>query len=279
MKTLLVLVVVATAAEARFMGHGKDGVWGYGDSNGPDTWPDLFPTCGGTRQSPVALITSQTIWDFTLKPFEFENYDHMPMTVTLTNTGHSVQVNMDVQASVAGGSLAGEYTFHQFHFHWGAADTRGSEHTVDNVRFPAELHLVHYRKIYGSWDEALLHGDGVAVVSIMLELSPTDNPNLQPIVNGLMEVIMPHEIGILSPFALQNILPNNVEDFFTYQGSLTTPGCNEVVTWTVFRDTITISSNQLKQFRELQAEDGSVLQDNYRTLQSLNGREVYRSWI
>ncbi|KAK8394067.1 hypothetical protein O3P69_006339 [Scylla paramamosain] len=280
MKTLLFVLVLAVAvAQAKAHGRGRSGDWGYGNENGPDTWPDHFPTCGGSRQSPVAINTGEAETDIPHTSFHFVNYDAKPTTVTLTNTGHSVQVNMDINASVSGGSLTGEFVFHQFHFHWGAVYTRGSEHTVDHNRFPGELHLVHYRESYGSWAEAVKHEDGVAVFSVLLELHLTDNPNLHPIVNGLMDVILPHETALISSVALHSLLPSNVDHFFRYSGSLTTPGCDEVVEWTIFRDRIHISSSQLKQFRELTAEDGSTLQDNFRTLQPLNEREVYRSWL
>lgn len=275
MKTMLLVLVLAVAAAH---GRVRSGDWGYGNENGPDTWPDHYPTCGGHRQSPVAIDAGEAEVDIPHTPFHFVGYDARPTTVTLTNNGHSVQVNMDINAWVTGGSLTSEFVFHQFHFHWGAADTRGSEHTVDDNRFPAELHMVHYRESYGSWEEAVKHEDGVAVFSVLLELHHTDNPNLDPIVNSLMDVILPHETALIGPVILHNLLPSNVDHFFSYSGSLTTPGCDEVVEWTIFKERIPISSNQLKQFRELIAGDGSTLQDNFRSLQSLNGRMVYRSW-
>lgn len=278
MKTpLLVLMLVVAAIQAKAV-HMRSGDWGYGDDNGPDTWPDHFPTCGGERQSPVAIDTGEAETDIPQMPFVFSGYVK-PTTATLTNTGHSVQVNMDINASVTGGSLTGAFVFHQFHFHWGAANTRGSEHTLDGKRFPAELHLVHYRESYGSWEEAVKHEDGVVVFSVLLELHDTDNPNLQPIVNGLLDVVSPHETAPISPVVLDSLLPDNVDHFFSYSGSLTTPGCNEVVEWIIFNDRIPISSSQLRQFRELNAdEDGTKLQDNFRPLQPLNDRGVYRSW-
>ena len=37
--------------------------------------------------------------------------------------------------------LEGEYHLGQFHFHWGSAEDKGSEHTVDGKRYFAEVHL------------------------------------------------------------------------------------------------------------------------------------------
>ena len=42
-----------------------------------------------------------------------------------------------------------------------------------------------------------------------------------------------------------DILPENVQSFYRYNGSLTTPNCDEVVTWSVFSNPVTMSSAQL----------------------------------
>lgn len=276
---LVTVVVVAMATETRAVPHEEGKVWGYSATNGPKTWADAYPTCGGSRQSPVALVSDEALPGLPLEPFRFQNYNFLPLSTTVTNTGHSVKVNPISDASVTGGNLTDVYIFHQFHFHWGATKTRGSEHTVDGVAFPAELHLVHYRKSYGSMKEALQHSRGVAVISVLLELYPVDNRGLQPIIDSLAKISKPHETATIMPVTLNDVLPNNVNDFFRYEGSLTTPPCSEVVVWTVFRDTIAISNNQLRQFRRLEGTDGTPLQDNFRTLQPLNGRQVYRSWL
>ncbi|XP_052784282.1 carbonic anhydrase 4-like [Mya arenaria] len=71
--------------------------------------------------------------------------------------------------------------------------------------------------------------------------------------------------------------------YFRYQGSLTTPSCSEVVTWTVMLDTIKISSTQLANFREVShIKSGAIgtydkIDKNYRPVQALNGRTVYKS--
>jgi len=43
---------------------------------------------------------------------------------------------------VTGGGLPGTYKLAQFHFHWGADDGKGSEHTVDSNAYPLEVRLI-----------------------------------------------------------------------------------------------------------------------------------------
>uniref|UniRef100_A0A8C0MT03 Carbonic anhydrase n=1 Tax=Canis lupus familiaris TaxID=9615 RepID=A0A8C0MT03_CANLF len=60
--------------------------------------------------------------------------------------------------------------YRQFHLHWGASDDHGSEHTVDGVKYAAELHLVHWNPKYNTYGEALKQPDGIAVVGIFLKI-------------------------------------------------------------------------------------------------------------
>lgn len=41
--------------------------------------------------------------------------------------------------ALTGGPISGTYRLKQFHFHWGASDDRGSEHTVAGTKYPAEV--------------------------------------------------------------------------------------------------------------------------------------------
>lgn len=47
--------------------------------------------------------------------------------------------------------------------------------------------------------------------------------------------------------------------YATYPGGLTTPPCNEVVTWINFKDPLTISMDQLKAFRFITEEMLEIL--------------------
>ena len=46
-------------------------------------------------------------------------------------------------------------------------------------------------------------------------------------------------------FPLVNLLPTDQTKYYRYNGSLTTPTCDEAVTWTVFNDPVEISQAQV----------------------------------
>lgn len=54
----------------------------------------------------------------------------------------AVQVDLvGVQPRLRGGGLSHDYQAAQFHFHWGSTDDRGSEHALNNKRYPMEVRL------------------------------------------------------------------------------------------------------------------------------------------
>ena len=87
--------------------------------------------------------------------------------------------------------------------------------------FAGELHIVHYKAKYGSFAEATKHSDGLAVLAVLIELSNKDNIALQHIVQQLEQVIVDgEETNLFSPIPIGDLLPDNTNNFYRYQGSL-----------------------------------------------------------
>ena len=57
-----------------------------------------------------------------------------------TSSFFAVEVAMTGDYMVSGAGLGSTaYKAVQFHFHWGQESTRGSEHTINGVAYPAEV--------------------------------------------------------------------------------------------------------------------------------------------
>ena len=116
------------------------------------------------------------------------------------------------------------------------------------------MHLVHYNSKYNNVSEAVLGDErnGLAVISVLFEISREDNEKLEPIIektHAVREVAGEVVSRGLEGLALDDLLPRSKESFFTYEGSLTTPPCAEVVSWIVLKEKATISERQIQSFR------------------------------
>ena len=86
-----------------------------------------------------AAVTTFKIWR--LNPQSVLIY-HLWNAKKLTNHCLSFLQQLDAvsplgatQGILRGGQLSGDYQILQLHFHWGANDNQGSEHTVDGKMF------------------------------------------------------------------------------------------------------------------------------------------------
>jgi hypothetical protein len=64
--------------------------------------------------------------------------------------------------------------------------------------------------------------------------------------NILLPNSFPGEKVDVPQFAMNKLLPENQDVFYRYAGSLTTPTCDETVTWTVFKEPIYFSEFQVR---------------------------------
>ncbi|XP_053299131.1 carbonic anhydrase isoform X2 [Pleuronectes platessa] len=142
------------------------------------------------------------------------------------------------------------------------------------------LHLVHWNTKYPSFGEAASQPDGLAVVGVFLKIGAA-NPRLQKVLDALDVIKTKGKQTTFANFDTKTLLPVSL-DYWTYDGSLTTPPLLESVTWIVLREPISVSSAQMAKFRSLlftgEGEAPFCMEDNYRPPQPLKGRRVRASF-
>jgi carbonic anhydrase len=240
----------ATEAEAKHAagaGAGTHGpAWGYSGSLGPQAWASLHPSfslCGsGQRQSPVDIRDGLPV---DLEEVEFQ---YRPGFFSVTDNGHTVQVQVGGGNAIEVGARRYELT--GFHFHL------PGEERVDGRSFAMSIHLVH-RDPQGR----------LAVVALVADEGP-EHPAVQAVWNNL-----PLERGEFVAASVEfdptALLPAR-RGYYTYMGSLNTPPCTEGVLWIVMQQPIQVSPQQLAIFARLHPM-------NARPIQPLNGRVIKQS--
>ncbi|CDQ70000.1 unnamed protein product [Oncorhynchus mykiss] len=220
--------------------HG--GHWGYEDQA---AWSSEFSHCSGKSQSPIDIDTRRALYDRSLPPITLEDYDLTDSSaLTLLNNGHTLQLVLPNTMRITSG-FDNEFRAAQLHFHWGTKEVPGSEHTIDNVHFPAEIHIVHYNSKYANLSEAASKSDGLAVLGGFIGIGLHENDNYEKILSALADVSIEESNTEIPAFNVRHLLPNKLERFYRYNGSLTTPPCFQTVNWTMFNDTITVSRRQV----------------------------------
>ncbi|KAJ6663064.1 hypothetical protein lerEdw1_010885 [Lerista edwardsae] len=259
-------------------GPGHHRHWSYA---GKAKWASDFSDCGGRRQSPIDIETAATHLSPQLTPLLLSGYNLPPgEQLFLQNNGHTIVLDLPGNMTLAGGGFPEPYKAAQLHLHWGSTSAGpGSEHTVDGHRFPGELHVVHYSSRFGSIVEAEREPGGLAVLAAFLQVGTEENEPYQHILEHLEEVHEEGEKTSLAGFDVAGLLPDNLDRYFRYDGSLTTPPCYQTVTWTLFNQTIRLSQEQISVLEDsLHGDNAELIQSNFRPPQSLNGRRVLASF-
>lgn len=225
----------------------KEGAhWGYEGADGPANWATLsedFEACeAGKEQSPIDLDDDKAV----KAPVNTAvTIDYQPVTGELVNNGHTIQADVSAGSRIV---LDGKtYDLKQFHFHL------PSEHTEDGEHADMEVHFVHA-------DQA----GKLAVVGVLMEAEAGDSA-----FSGLFAKLPAKEGAtekIDRPLDLTAFLPDD-RDQYRYDGSLTTPACAEGVKWTVLKDSVDVSPDEVAAYKEL-------FPVSNRPTQPLNGREV-----
>lgn len=87
------------------------------------------------------------------------------------------------------------------------------------------------------------------LLSLLFQIGEKKNEGFQPLVETLSSISKPNATTTVRESSLQDLLPpsEKLHSYFRYQGSLTTPNCDETVIWTVYEETIKIHKDQVTQ--------------------------------
>jgi carbonic anhydrase len=233
----------AVVGAAATVGH-EEAHWDYEGENAPYRWGDMkadFATCkSGQRQSPID-IRNAVVSD--LEPIVF-HYEESPLKVL--NNGHTIQVEFAPGSFILHGGA--RYELLQMHFH------TPSEERINGRGFDMVAHLVH-KSAQGK----------LAVVAVLLTAGKT-HPVIETIWNT-----MPGTAGRTRErpevaFNPMSIMPTD-RNFYSFQGSLTTPPCTEGVQWLVMKTPVELGREQVSHF-------GALYPMNARPIQPVNDRVI-----
>ena len=218
--------------------------WGYTGDTGPSHWGELsdaYTVCtNGSEQSPIDLTKAI----HGERPSLSLDYQNTPLKIK--NNGRTIRVDYAPGSTIR---LNGErFELRQFHFH------APSEHLDNGTPAAMEVHFVHQNP----------ETQALTVIGVLFK-EGVPNTALQQIWN-----YMPEAAGIQTnvqdSFNAASLLPANTEQFYRYQGSLTTPPCSEAVNWIVMKEAVPVAPIQVERFVQ------AIGERNARPVQPLNRR-------
>ena len=213
--------------------------WGYEGAMGPESWGNEFPTCArGKAQAPLDIKGPFEKALFNVTP----DYKNGPLKII--NNGHTIQVNVPPGSKLRIDSQPFELV--QFHFH------RPSEEQINGKPSAMVAHFVHK------------NSEGrLAVLGVLLK-EGNENPGIKALWTHAPAKEGPEVSPEGVTFNPLNLLPREYE-FYSYEGSLTTPPCTEGVRFFILKSQVNISREQVEAF---------PFKKNARPVQPQNGRAI-----
>ncbi|KMT06783.1 hypothetical protein BVRB_7g159420 [Beta vulgaris subsp. vulgaris] len=218
--------------------------------------PNYAACSKGKRQSPININTNDVVANKTMKPLSRKYHIY---NATLCTDGYDTEVAFNGRGELI---IDGRtYKLKQMHWH------TPSEHRLNGVQYPAELHQVH------ATDDG-----NRAVVAILFEYGKPDpvltmlKPQLNELAKEPCQGGLERQVAI--PWFGSSFLKKRPRKYYRYPGSLTTPPCDENVIWSVLTKVESITKDQIEALKAPLCEANKI--KNARPTQPLNGRKVQK---
>jgi len=257
--------------------------WTYDGISGPSFWglinPEWSLCNAGRKQSPVNIKPEKLLYDPTLEKI-YIGQDKTKGNVV--NTGHGIsflpELDINDMVNISGGPLSYNYPIYDISLHFGLRDEIGSEHSIDGSQYAGELQFLGYNAdLYDNYTSASWHPNGLVGLSVLVQIGQMSNIELRKITDAAASVPYRGDVKKIENVTIPNLLPTT-QDYMTYEGSQTQPGCSETVTWIILNKPIYITHKQLYTLRKLNqgdvADPRAPLGANFRPIQPLNGRTI-----
>ncbi|HLW55639.1 MAG TPA: carbonic anhydrase family protein [Candidatus Angelobacter sp.] len=205
----------------------------------PTHWPGLCTT--GKMQSPIDITHGQRL------PIPPVSFEYQPAELAVFNNCNQYQVELLFSDNYWLRVGKKPYFLTNIHFH------EPAEYAVDGKRASMAIHLVHLspESTFLVIEVPVVVGQENSVMKTILDRVPDP---------GQEKKFKDAEINAM------DLLPAD-RDFYRVPGSLTTPGCNEGVTWFVMKNPIEMSAAQIAEYKK-------HYHDTARPLQPANNRPV-----
>jgi carbonic anhydrase len=189
----------------------------------------------GESQSPINIVTSRAVEaKHKVKLHYKSSKEHVD------NLGHTVKVTYDEGSSLDYDGT--RFDLVQFHFH------TPSEHLLDGVTYPMEMHLVHAE--HGNPEHLL-------VVGVLFKEGRT-NRLLAKLIADVPEHPGEHADRDVKLDA-RSVFKRG-EGYYHYEGSLTTPPYSESVTWLVLDQVHDAAAEQIEALNRIEGNNARHIQ-------------------
>ena len=208
----------------------------------------------GLVQSPINILS-----------FATDDADNHKITAhfedkinAIENTGHSVQLDFAPGSTITVDDET--FDFKQMHFH------TPSEHLIDGMTYPMELHIVNTMK-----KEVPSDTTEYLVIGILFKMGKEDNEFIECFINSIPTEANQKiniDTGRVKLYDLLNTTSElGRKHYYHYKGSLTTPPNTESVRWYIYKHIFEASPRQIQRINELEG-------NNARHIQAISGRKV-----